>query len=117
MKVWGFPTLPIPFLSTTKDCAILVTGGPSVLLTVKSVEKLLSMREDPKLRELSEKLKKSNELYQAARKVAESQKNEIKALYREIEELAKSRDHGREKIDRLVARLEALISQMQKEPA
>lgn len=112
-------TAPIPtvFPTTIKDWAILVTGGPLVLLTVKSVEKLLSMRDDPKLRELSEKLRKSNELYEAARKVAESQKNEIKALHREIEELAKSRSRDREKIDRLAARLEALISQMQREAA
>ena len=94
-----------------------MAGGPFVFLTVKSVEKLLSMREDPKLRELSEKLRKSNEMYETARRVAESHKNEIKALHKEIEELVKSRTRDREKIDLLVARLEALINQMQREAA
>jgi len=100
-----------------KDWAILIGCGPLVWLTVRSVEKLLSIREDPKLRELSEKLRKSNEMYETARRVAESHKNEIRALHKEIEELVKSRHRDREKMDLLIARLESLISQMQREAA
>ena len=95
-----------------------VYGGRSLVrLLVKSIEKLLSMREDPKLRELSEKLRQSNELYEAASRVVKSHKNEIKALHKEIEELVKSRDRDREKMDLLVTRLVAVISQIQKEAA
>lgn len=96
---------------------LFVVGGPLVWLTVKSVEKLLSIREDPKLLELSEKLRQCNEMYETARRVAESHKNEIKALHKEIEDLVRSRDRDRGKIDRQVARLEVLISKMQREAA
>jgi hypothetical protein len=119
MKLWEMlpillPPPPIPY---PRDWSLFFGGGPLVWLTIKSVEKLLSMREDPKLRELSEKLRKSNEMYATARKVAESHKNEIKALRREIEELLKCRDRDRERMDRLVARFVALMSQMQREAA
>lgn len=109
--VAGFAALgPLGSLSAIVATSV---GLLPVWLLVKSIGRLLSVREDPKLRELSEKLRRSNELYGAARRVAKSHKNEIKSLRIEIDELVKSRNLDREKMDRLVARLETLIGQMQ----
>jgi hypothetical protein len=117
MIPWGLPKLLISVPTNIKHWSILIAGGPWVFLTVKSIEKLLSVREDPRLRELSEKLRKSNEMYETARRVAETHKNEIKAIRKEIDDLVKSRKRDQEQMDRLVARLEALISQMRREAA
>lgn len=69
---------------------------------------------DPELVELAEKLKKANELYEAAKTATAKQKSEIEDLNRQVGDLLRSKKKDKEKLDVLKARLIVLIREMQK---
>jgi len=69
---------------------------------------------DPDLIELAEKLKKANELYEAAKKTTYKQKWEMEELNRQVGDLLRSKIKDKEKLDELKTRLIVLIREMQK---
>lgn len=69
---------------------------------------------DQELKELAEKLKQANELYEAARRVTERQKVEINDLNIKIMEILKSGQKDREQLESLKARLASLIEQLER---
>jgi hypothetical protein len=69
---------------------------------------------DPELLDLAKKLRKANELYEAAGKVDAAHKKEIEHLNKAVGELLRAKKKDREKLEELKARLLLLIQSMKK---
>jgi len=82
-----------------------IVGGIVVVITNKLIP-------DPELRDLKEKLKIANELYEAARRVTEQQKAEIDELNAKIGEILRSKKKDQKQLESLKARLITLIEQL-----
>jgi len=73
--------------------------------------------EDPALRDLAERLKRANELYEAARTKTTKQDWEINDLNKKIGELLRSKTKDREELEEYKARLIVLIRELQHKAA
>ena len=67
---------------------------------------------DPELLKLAEKLRKANEVYEAAKRATEGQRKEIEDLNQKIGDLLRSKKRDQGQIDALRDRLAVLIAQL-----
>lgn len=91
-----------------------VISGGSVTAGAISAAIAHKLIKDPELIGLAEKLKKANELYEAAKTATAKQKSEIEDLNRQVGDLLRSKKKDKERLDVLKARLIVLIREMQK---